>query len=85
LAWSNWREAVIAAGRPGVVVVRFTLTAEGIVEDVVFEKRSGSPILDAEAENAVRRARLPFFPSHWEHPAAAPHRAVRLRAQIEKR
>jgi ribonuclease P protein subunit RPR2 len=39
---------------------------EGTVEDIAFEKRSGSPILDAEAENAIRRAKLPPFPSHWE-------------------
>lgn len=64
-AWSNWREALLAAGRPGVVVVRFTLVPDGTVQEVAFEKRSGSPILDGEAEEAIRNARLPPFPAHW--------------------
>jgi TonB family protein len=61
----KWREALLAAGRSGSVLVRFTLAPGGKVEDVGVEKSSGSPILDGEAVETVRRSPLPGFPSHW--------------------
>ena len=64
ISW-RWKEALLAAGSGGSVVIRFTLTPSGKVEDVVVAEGSGSPILDREAIRAVRRAPLPAFPKHW--------------------
>ncbi len=61
----RWREALLAAGRSGSVVLRFTLTSRGATEDVEVDRTSGNPILDAEAMKAVRRSPLPAFPVHW--------------------
>jgi TonB family protein len=60
-----WKEAIMAAGRGGRVLVRFTLEAEGRVADVEVSETSGSPILDREATQTVARAPFPPFPSHW--------------------
>ncbi len=60
-----WKEAIMAAGRGGRVLVRFTLEAEGRVADVEVSETSGSPILDREAMQTVVRAPFPPFPSHW--------------------
>ncbi len=64
LSW-RWKEALLAAGAPGTVVVRFTLVPAGGVDDVVVVQSSGNPFLDREATDAVRRAPLPPFPGHW--------------------
>ncbi len=64
ISW-RWKEALLAAGAGGSVVVRFTLTPSGQVEDVEVAEGSGSPILDREAIQAIRRAPLPAFPKHW--------------------
>lgn len=64
VSW-RWKEALLAAGAGGSVVVRFTLTPSGRVEDVEVTRGSGSPILDREAIEAIRRAPLPTFPKHW--------------------
>ncbi len=60
-----WKEAIMAAGRGGRVLVRFTLEARGRVADVEVAETSGSPILDREAMQTVARAPFPPFPSHW--------------------
>lgn len=60
----RWKEALLAAGGPGRVLLRFTL-GRGEVEEVQVAESSGSPILDREAVEAVRRAPLPSFPRHW--------------------
>ncbi len=64
LSW-RWREAMLAAGREGSVVVSFTLEPSGRLESVEVSESSGDPILDDEAVEAVRRAVLPPFPDHW--------------------
>ncbi len=64
LSW-RWREAMLAAGREGSVVVSFTLEPSGRLESVEVSESSGDPILDGEAVEAVRRAVLPPFPAHW--------------------
>ncbi len=64
LSW-RWREAMLAAGREGSVVVSFTLDPAGRLESAEVSESSGDPILDDEAVNAVRRAALPPFPDHW--------------------
>lgn len=61
----RWKEALLAAGGGGRVLVRFTLGPDGSVEEVGVAESSGSPLLDREAAEAVRRAPLPPFPSHW--------------------
>jgi len=61
----RWKEAIMAAGRGGRVLVRFTLEAKGHVADVEVSETSGSPILDREAMQTVARAPFPPFPSHW--------------------
>jgi protein TonB len=60
----RWKEALLAAGGGGRVLLRFTL-GQGAVEEVQVAESSGSPILDREAVEAVRRAPLPPFPHHW--------------------
>ncbi len=77
LSW-RWKEALLAAGVPGTVVVRFTLVPDGGVDDVVVE-RSGNRFLDREAVDAVRRASFPPFPGHWKI------RRLRLVAQFDYR
>jgi len=61
----RWREALLAAGGGGQVLVRFSLSPGGQVEDVGVVESSGNPVLDREAADAVRRAPLPEFPHHW--------------------
>jgi len=61
----RWREALLAAGGGGQVLVRFSLGPGGEVEDVGIAESSGSPVLDREAADAIRRAPIPAFPSHW--------------------
>jgi len=63
-AW-RWKEALMAAGGPGKVLVRFSVRTDGTVEGVEVVESSGSSILDREALEAVRRAALPPFPSEW--------------------
>ncbi|MEW6490741.1 MAG: TonB family protein [Thermodesulfobacteriota bacterium] len=60
----RWKEALLAAGGGGRVLLRFTL-GQGAAEEVQVAESSGSPILDREAVEAVRRAPLPPFPRHW--------------------
>ncbi|TAL15653.1 TonB family protein [bacterium] len=60
----NWREAILAAGRPGSVTVRVTITRSGQA-DAVLVTSSGSKILDNETIATVRRAQLPDFPEEW--------------------
>jgi TonB family protein len=65
-SWSrHWKEALLAAGRAGSVLVRFTITPAGDLGEVRVEESSGSTILDEEASTSVRLATLPPFPSHW--------------------
>lgn len=61
----RWREAILAAGRPGNVVVRMTLNPTGNGARVQIIESSGSPILDQEATVSVQRAPFPAFPRHW--------------------
>jgi protein TonB len=61
----RWREALLAAGTAGQVLVRFSLGPDGQVEDVGVVESSGSPVLDREAADAVKRAPIPEFPRHW--------------------
>jgi len=60
----NWREALLAAERPGSVTVRISLTPSGHADATIAES-SGSSILDNEALATVRRAQMPYFPNHW--------------------
>ncbi len=64
-SWRGWREALLAAGRGGRVVVRVSLRPGGQVDEVQVIESSGSPILDQEAVASVRRSPLPPFPAHW--------------------
>jgi len=61
----RWREALLAAGVGGQVLVRFSLSPAGQVDEVGVVESSGSPVLDREATDAVRRAPVPEFPTHW--------------------
>lgn len=61
----RWREAMLAARAGGQVLVRFSLASEGTVDDVLVVESSGSPLLDREATEAVRRALAPPFPRNW--------------------
>lgn len=63
LTW-RWKEAFLAAGVGGRVLLRLTL-GQGAVEEIQVAETSGNPILDREAVEAVRRAPLPPFPRHW--------------------
>ncbi|AJW97423.1 energy transducer TonB [Burkholderia gladioli pv. gladioli] len=47
----------------GVVVVRFTLSRSGAVQDVDVEHSSNSPILDRQAVAIVKRGTYPAIPS----------------------
>ncbi|GAB6063136.1 energy transducer TonB [Deferrisoma palaeochoriense] len=78
VSW-RWKEALLAAGRPGSVTVGFTITADGRAEEIEITRSSGSPVLDDEAAEAVRRAVFPEFPRHWSI------RRLRLFAQFEYR
>jgi len=60
----NWREALLAAERPGSVTLRISLTPSGHADATIAES-SGSRILDNEALATVRRAQMPYFPNHW--------------------
>jgi TonB family protein len=60
----NWREALLAAGRPGNVTVRVTISRSGRA-DAVLVTSSGSAILDNETIATVRRSQLPDFPEEW--------------------
>ncbi|MDW7711521.1 MAG: TonB family protein [Deferrisomatales bacterium] len=61
----RWKEAILAAQGGGRVLLRFSLAPGGAVEDVQVVESSGSPLLDWEAAEAVRRALVPPFPGHW--------------------
>ena len=61
----KWKEAVLMGGGGGVVVVRMTITSLGQLEAVEVTRSSGSHLLDGAAVDAVQRARIPPFPSHW--------------------
>ncbi len=78
VSW-RWKEALLGAGRPGSVVIGFTLTPDGRAEEVKVSRSSGSPLLDEEAAAAVRRAVFPAFPAHWSI------RRLRLFAQFDYR
>ncbi|GAB4256419.1 energy transducer TonB [Deferrisoma sp.] len=78
VSW-RWKEALLAAGRPGSVTVGFTITPEGRAEEIQVTRSSGSPVLDDEAAEAVRRAVFPEFPRHWSI------RRLRLFAQFDYR
>ncbi|WP_025322576.1 TonB family protein [Deferrisoma camini] len=78
VSW-RWKEALLGAGRPGSVVIGFTLTPDGRAEEVKVSRSSGSPLLDEEAAAAVRRAVFPAFPTHWSI------RRLRLFAQFDYR
>jgi TonB family protein len=47
------------------VVLRITITSLGQLEAVEVTRSSGSHLLDGAAVDAVQRARIPPFPSHW--------------------
>jgi len=63
-AWRTGR-ALLVAGPSRTCLVRFSLTPLGLPGDVQVVRRSGNPTLDADAVDAVRRARIPPFPTHW--------------------
>lgn len=64
LRW-KWREALLAANRPGTATVRFVIHAGGGGGEAELVESSGSSILDDEALAAVRRAVFPPFPATW--------------------
>ncbi|GAB4258748.1 MAG: hypothetical protein Kow0092_06550 [Deferrisomatales bacterium] len=61
----RWKEALLAAGRGGSVLVRFSLTPTGQVAEVRIQEPSGNEILDKEAAQAILRSAMPPFPDHW--------------------
>jgi protein TonB len=64
LRW-KWREALLAANRPGTATVRFVIHSGGGGGEAELVESSGSTILDDEALAAVRRAVFPPFPASW--------------------
>ncbi|MDF1552220.1 MAG: energy transducer TonB [Deferrisomatales bacterium] len=62
----KWKEAVLMGGGGGVVVVRMTVTSLGQLVSAVVTRSSGSHLLDSAALDAVERAHIPPFPSHWK-------------------
>ncbi|MBI5014532.1 MAG: TonB family protein [Deltaproteobacteria bacterium] len=65
--YNTWRvgKALVVAGGSRTVLVRLTIDDTGLVQDAHVVEGSGNPTLDAEALEAVRRARIPPFPPHW--------------------
>lgn len=65
-SWDNgWREALLAAGRNGKVVVLMNIAPEGHIINIIVTESSGSDILDEAAAAAVKKAPIPPFPEHW--------------------
>jgi TonB family protein len=58
-------KALVVAGGSRSVLVRLTIDSTGLVQEARVVEGSGNPTLDAEALDAVRRARIPPFPTHW--------------------
>lgn len=63
-AWRVGRALVVAGGNRSVLV-RLTLDDAGLVREARVLESAGNPTLDAEAVEAVRRARIPPFPRDW--------------------
>jgi TonB family protein len=65
--YAGWHmgRGLVVAGSARRVVVGFSLTSLGMVENPRITESSGNSTLDTEAVDAVRRAKLSPFPSHW--------------------
>jgi protein TonB len=68
LAHRSYPEMDRALGRQGTVVVRITVSPDGLVEDVNVVRGSGTDSLDRAAEALVRGAHLPPFPPDMKLP-----------------
>jgi protein TonB len=62
-AHQNYPDAARRRGEEGVAVIRFVVGREGRVRDVELLRSSGSPALDAAAQDMLRGASLPPFPA----------------------
>jgi TonB family protein len=61
----RWREGLLAAGKPGVVVLRVTFERSGGKARADLRRGSGSVTLDANALETFQSAIFPPFPPHW--------------------
>jgi periplasmic protein TonB len=63
LAHRSYPEMARRLGQEGAVGVRFTVDRDGRVLNVSLVRSSGSEVLDQAAQEMLRNARLPAFPS----------------------
>ena len=68
LAHRTYPEMARELGRQGTVVVQITVDPDGHVRDVKLVQGSGSESLDRAAQELVRGAHLPPFPSDMRLP-----------------
>lgn len=61
----RWKEAMLASGRGGSVVIQFSIRPDGSVANIEVDRGPGIPLLEAEAVSAVDRALFPPFPKEW--------------------
>ena len=58
----------------GLAIVKFTIRRDGVLEDIVLERSSSSPIADLAAQRAVVLAeRLPPLPDRFPNPTLTVH------------
>ena len=60
-------------GRPGTVVVKFTIHRDGSIEGAAVEQSSGAPNLDFEARRAVQLVRLEQLPVKFKEETLGVH------------
>jgi TonB family protein len=60
-------------GRPGTVVVKFTIRRDGSIDGATVEQSSGAPQLDFQAQRAVQLARLEQLPGKFKEETLGVH------------
>ena len=73
----TYPEAARNQGQQGSVGLRFTVSHDGLILNVVLSRSSGSDILDAAAVALLRGARVPPFPAEMQQPTITVTVAIR--------